>query len=334
MKAPLIFKGDTRFVYASGVVRGLENYLLTRADYQKVMDAAPEQLGTVLGEIGYGGGEHNPEHALDLATEQLLSIVDKLSGNSRIGRTLRLSYDFRNAAAYLKYLWFSGEGEFKSFLPWGTLEPDALRSKIEDILNEQSADIEPTLAGAVEQARHLKDAYKTPLAVDIAFDRAYYRYAARNLPEGEYFSRWMAVMSDWANLKSFVRVINFGLNRKLFWETFAEGGDIPAGKFREAADLDAESIPAVFVHTEYGSRLSDVIKTALGGEMSGLDLFFRAKLMELYRYTRYCIFGPELLWAYAMTKQEEINTLRVILRAKGAKLPFEMIREVISVVLE
>ena len=335
MKAPLIFKGDARFVYASGVVRGLENFLLTRADYQKVMDAEVHQLGTVLGEIGYGGGEHDPEHALDLATEQLLALMDKLGRGSEIPQILRRGFDFRNAAAYLKWRWFGTKDEkFDAYLGWGEFEPAALVEEIEKALAGEKHALPPYLARGVEQSRELVDKYSSPIAVDVALDGAYFDYLRAALPKGEYFARYLALLADWQNLRGFVRGVNLKLNQRLVREGFLPGGDIPQDRLDEAFELEREAIPGAFAHTEYGSGLNDVLKEALSGNLGALDVFFRAKLIDLYRYTRYCLFGPELLWAYAQTKLEEINTLRTILRAKAARLPMDLIKEVISVVLE
>ncbi len=337
MKPPLIFKGDVDFVYASGVVRGLENYILTRGDYQKIMDSEVGQLPTVLSEVGYGGGEHDPESAFDLATEHLLALAEKLAGTTQIPEILRTGYDFQNASAYLKWRWFIRDeerGEFEQFLPWGKYDSAQLVDEIERLFAGERSRLPESLQAGILRARELADSYHTPLAVDVALDGAYHRYVRESLPEGEYFDRWFAVFADWLNVKSFLRVVALGVNHKLFWEGFVEGGDIPRSKFKQAAEMDKESIPTVFSYTEYGSKLADVVRDSLTGKFAPLDVYFRTQLMNLYRYTRYCIYGIELVWAYIMTRREEIDTLRVIVRAKMANLPVELIREVISVVLE
>jgi len=332
MKSPLLFKGDTRYAYASGVVRGLENYILSRADYQKVFDADVNQIGTVLTEIGYGGGEQNPEHALDTATEQLFRNIQKLSKDKEFTDTLRLKFDFANTRTFMKSHLL--DVEMPGLLQWGTIPPDVLPRKIESFIDGEKSELPQCLKNAISAAKDMFLQFHSAVAIDSAIDREYLKYLGSVLPDNEFFRRWFAIYSDWMNIKSFVRIMRSKLSHKLFWENFIDGGDIPAEKFKNAIELDAESIPLAFSNTEYGIRLSEIIRLAFSGKLAPLDIFFRVKLVELNRYTRFCSYGPELLWAYANIRLEEIGSLRTILRAKGAKLSFDAIKEVISVVLE
>ncbi|RKZ29962.1 hypothetical protein DRQ33_08325 [bacterium] len=271
MKTPLIFEGDTRYTYSSGVIRGLENFLLTPGDYQKVFDVGDEQLGTVLAEIGYGGGEHNPEHALDIATQQLLELVEKLSRHKQFTDTIRLKYDFKNAQIYLKAHFF--DEKISSTLPNGTIEPDSLFAEIENLLNGEIAKLPKPMDEGIEKVNNIISSFNTPVAVDIVMDNVYYRYLHDALPQSEYFIRWFAIVADWINTKSFVRIVRSQLPINLFPEYALDGGDIPLDKFYQSSELDTESIPMLFANTEYGNKFVDIIKHGLDGKLSSLDFF-------------------------------------------------------------
>ncbi|MCD6595079.1 V-type ATPase subunit [bacterium] len=332
MKTPLLFKGDTKYAYASGVIRGFENYLLNRADYQKVFDADVNQIGTVLTEIGYGGSEQNPEHALDTATEQLFTDIQTLSKDKKFTDTLPLKFDFANTRTYLKSHFL--DAEIPELLRWGTIPPDILTRQIEFLLNGEKSELPQCLKDAISAAEQSFLQFHSSVAIDSTVDREYIKYFGSILPDSEFFRRWFAIYTDWVNIKSFVRIIRSKLPHKLFGEIYIDCGDIPAEKFTNSVELDIESIPSTFSNTEYGSRLPDVMRLAFSGKLAPLDIFFRLKLIESNRYTKFCSYGPELLWAYAQIKLEEIGSLRTILRAKSAKLSFDAIKEVISVVLE
>ncbi len=332
MKQPLLYKSNSEYTHASGVVRGLEKYLLTRADYQKVFDAEPNQIGAVLSELGYGGSEHNPEHALDTAIEQLFIAIDKLSKDRDFTNVWRIRYDLQNVQSYLK-AHFLGE-EIDTFAPWGSIQTDVLTRKIEAELNNEKSELPEPIANAVKSAKKLFNSYHSAVAVDVAVDIEFAKYIKSILPESEYFERWFAVYADWANVKSFVRTVRSNLPIGLLWDGFVPGGDIPKDRFLEALENDKENIHTTFTYTEYGMPLANVVKNAFSGQLVQMDIFFQKSLRSLHDSTKFCLFGPELVWAYMGMKHEEIKSLRIILRARGAKLPFEMIKEVTSVVMD
>jgi len=332
MKQPLLYKSSSEYTHASGVIRGLEKYLLTRADYQKVFDAEPNQIGAVLSELGYGGGEHNPEHALDTAIEQLFNAVDKLSKDRDFTNVWRIRYDFQNVQTYLK-AHFLGE-EIDTFAPWGSIQTDVLTRKIEAELNNEQSELPEPIVNAVKSAKKFFNSYHLAVAVDVAIDSEFAKHIESVLPEGEYFKRWFAIYADWSNVKSFVRTVRSSLPIGLLWDGFVPDGDIPKDRFLEALENDKESIHTTFTYTEYGKPLANVVKNAFSEKLLQMDIFFQKLIRNLHGSTKFCLFGPEPVWAYMGMKHEEIKSLRIILRARGAKLPFDSFKEVISVVMD
>lgn len=332
MKLPLIFKGDADYVYASGVVRGLEPYLLTKADYQKLLDAQPNQVPVVLSELGYGGGEHNPEDALDNAIQRLLTQVERMSHHKEFTNTIGLRYDFAKVAVILKAHFLS---EPIATLPhWGTIPTDTLSASIDAVLAGENTTLpEPIVTGIALSKRYFS-AYNSALAVDMALDKTYAEYLHSVIPDGEYFARWMAIYADWLNTKALARIIASEMPSRMLLDIIIPGGDIPTDRFAEIVRGEPEHIPSVLAVSEYGKALANVFRAAVSEKPAGIDVFFRMKLISLYRYTRYCPYGLELLWAYALLRLEEIGVLRTILRAKAAEIPIDLIREVISIVVE
>ncbi len=332
MKPPLIFKTDADYTYASGVIRGLENYILKRNDFQKLWDADASQTSSVLAELGYGGGEHDAEHALDVGIEILLKTIDKLVKNPELADVLRYKYDFSNISAYLK-AHFAGEVP-RTFVQWGKFAPEKLFKLIEAQLLGEKTELPPLFVDGINRAKRYYNTYRTSAAVDAALDATLLLHNRRVLPIGDFFERYFAVLADWANVLSFIRTVRANFSVPMFWESYVHGGDIEMRVFTQAFTADAENAHNAFAFTEYGKTLQEAIRNALAGEGELLDTIFRRARKKLFDATRYCSFGPELIVGYAGAKLDEIAILRVILRAKAAKMQYESIREVISYVVE
>lgn len=332
MKQPLIFKGDDDYVYASGVVRGLEPYILKKADYQKLMDTENRQIRVVLSEFGYGGGERNPEHALDSATERLFKQINKLAPEDEFIHALQLRYDFQNAAIILKARLF--EKEPPQLIQWGTIPHDEIIRQIDFLLSGEKSDLPEILANGILKAKNSFSLYNSAMIMDMALDSFFAAYLRGIFPVNEYFSRWMAIYADWLNTKAVVRTLRAEIPVKPILDMLIPGGDIGDEKFIAAAEAEMEHIRTIFSSTEYGRELSDAIAAAMKTNSAALDLFFRTRLIAIYRYTQYCSYGEELIWAYALVQLEEIGALRTILRAKAANIPMDAVKEVISIVME
>ncbi len=328
-----LFKTDERYTYSTGVLRGLEPYLLKRADYQKVLDAELDELASLLSSLGYGGGEINIEHALDLAIERLFSLTDSLSRDRTVTDTLRLRYDFLNAGAILKAKLFGGNLE-SEFISFGKIPKDALLKGIDAIWDREKPDLPEILMQSISAARKSASIFNTILEIDAAMDRSFLMYLKEIFQKSEFFERLWKVNADFLNIKILVRVIKTEFLRKMFWEFFIPGGTIPRESFKSALEADRGNVHIEFRNSEYGIKLSDSIKQAIGGKSNIIDNFFKSKLLELYRYTRYCPYGIEVLWAYANMVLEEIGILRTIVRSKRAGVSKDKIMEVISFAME
>ena len=291
-----------------------------------------DQIPSILSELDYSGGEKEPEHALDNSITRLLILIDRLSKHKEFTDTLKLRFDFQKAATILKATFFNQP--IPSLTEWGTIPNTELMQGIGSILENGKCNLHKAIADGIILAKEFWGIYDSALAIDIALDKTFAEYLHSVLPKTEYFNRWIAVYTDWLNMKSFVRICKTKIPHKMFWELFAQGGDIPRRLFTDALQSEDENAIAKFTFTEYGKKLIDVLKLSMEQKPATVDIFFRAQLISLYRFTKYCPYGLEILWAFAMTKLEEIGALRTIVRAKSAKIPMEAVKEVISVVME
>ncbi len=333
MKSPLLFTGKTDYAYASGVIRGLENYLLGRSEYQKLIDSDPDSIDNVLAEFGYSSSEKDPEIALNLATEKLFETIDKLSKGDKIADIWKVRADFSKISAIVKSILLDTEPP--ELVTWGFFNSEKLSREIYYHFDpEKKCSLPVHYIKTIERAQSNFKSHKTTLSVDIAVDSSFSDYVSTIVPASEYFKRFWSFYVDWWNVKAFVRIRKAKLSSSLFYDTFNVSGDIPLSIFTDAMESDNERLSTHFMHTEYGKSLQDVIKQAFEGMLIPLDNYFRGKLLAHYKYTRYCLYGLELLLAYESIKLEEIAILRTIVRAKKARLPVNKLKEVINFALE
>lgn len=325
MKSPILFKDDIRYAYASGVIRGLENYLLKRTDFNKLIDSPNSQIASVLSELGYGGGEVEPEHVLDNAIKFLFAEIDRITLHSELTRICQLRFDLLNFSSALKAQLY--DVKQSAFIPWGRHSYSEINSAVADAISNTKVQLEPFLATALEKALKLHKEFLNIIVIDLAMDKTFGDFVSKKLPKSEFFSRWYSIMADWMNTKNFVRIVLAEIPQKLFWAVIWETGDLPAETFIKSWE-NPESVHTIFVQTEYGKSLGDVMVKSMKGELYSIDNYFNSLMMELYRYTRFCPYGLEVVWAYLCVKLEEISILRKIVRGKLAGIDSHRIREV------
>lgn len=333
MRSIFLFKTDERYTYSTGVLRGLEPYLLKKADYQKVLDSELDELAGLLSDLGYGGSEMKIEHAFDVATEKLFALTDNLSRDKTITDTLHLRYDFLNSAAILKARLFDG-GTVAEFIPFGKIPKDKLMKGIDAICEGEKPDLPDILTESISSAKRFASAINMALAIDAAMDKSFLMYNRQVFPKSEFFERLWQINADFLNMKIFIRLAKMESLKKMFWQFFIPDGTIPKELFKSALETELCNIHNEFRNTEYGIKLSDAVKQAIGGKSNIIDNFFKSRLLALYKYTRYCPYGIEVLWAYANMVLEEIGALRTIVRSRKAGVPKDKIMEVISFAME
>lgn len=329
MKSPIFFKGDAKYAYSSGVVRGLESYLLTKADFNKLIDAPTAQMGAILSEFGYGGGEVEPEHVLDNAIKFLFDEINRITLRNEFTQIWQLRFDLLNFASALKSQLYD-IGKF-TFIPWGKHTYSEVSSAVSDVVSNTKTNLDPFLGSALENALRLHKEFLNTVVIDLAIDKAFGGFVLEKIPKGDFFSRWYSLMADWMNTKNFVRISLAGIPQKLFWAVLWKPGSLYEGVFASLWE-NSESASVVLVRTDYGKQLGENVAKSMKGELYLIDNYFNSLLKELYRYTRFCPYGLEVVWAYLCVKLEEISILRKIVRSKLAGISPQQIREVVFAV--
>lgn len=178
-----------------------------------------------------------------------------------------------------------------------------------------------------------------PEDVDQAVDLVYQEYllACAAVPGAEFLRGWVERWTDLTNLRTFLR---FALGRRGA-ETLARallpGGSLPAGQLAGAyAGTEEEgarlaALEALVGGTPYAGVVAEGLRRfEAEGLLSGFERAADLFLLQYLRGARRLAFGMAPVWAYLMTKEQEVRVLRLILVGKTAGLTREKLRERLS----
>lgn len=322
---------DTRYGYAVGRLRALENALLDRSRYDRLVhqkDAAG--LRAVLADTRYGplleetGGF---PAALARAAGEDFAFLGQYCRDAWVLDLFRLEADVHNLKTVVKDRLLERETDDAELLGYGAWNRDALAA-----LAAGQKKAEPAaFRGAVGKAvvRYLED--RDPSIVDVMLDREAHAVWVAAARENGFLKELVTVRADAENLRNLVRVRVLGEERALLEPVLFAGGTL---KPRELLDLVGEEdaqLQARFRLTRYARMVEEGLawlrdhRSLAKLERLGREL----ELAHLLR-ARYFTFGFEPLVAYYLMRGNEVANLRRLYAAKEARLPDEQCQEMVS----
>ncbi|RKZ30171.1 hypothetical protein DRQ36_06425 [bacterium] len=327
LDAPLVISGDTRYAYATGVVRGKWAKRLGKTEFLRLIDAETADIGKVLNELGFHNAAENPEKAIDTAWVEVIELVESLSHNPEVSGVLRLFTDFTNASLAVKAHLFEFDNE-KYHLPGGNASAEQL-ARVASGETHITA-VPKEVREAMRVAKALYSATGLHLIIDVATDSYFGTIFVDRLMESgreflrEFARRW----ADSKNLTSYLRIRIAGIPIEHFKRFFIEGGHIKRTEFRLFETLELDAIPARMVLSLYGKPLANAV-TQLVRENDFEPLAdYVASIQESFlRQNTYVSFGLEVLMAYAFLRWRELRAVGAILRMKKAGIDRERIIE-------
>ena len=104
-----LFKDDTRYAYAVGVIRVLETRLLNGADLRRMLETdSPQATLETLSDTEYEASLSKVESEWDFETalreemERIYKLIDKLTQDKELTDIFRIKWDFHNLKVLLK----------------------------------------------------------------------------------------------------------------------------------------------------------------------------------------------------------------------------------------
>ena len=342
MKYLEITTRDTRYVYPTGRIRGLEKYLLKNTDFARIKEAKDFKEGFQNLVRFYPYSEsmkvckfpEDFERGLDEEWKrtylELLSFVPE----PELIELFWLEQDLHNMKVLFK-LYAQKKlpqeiDKIRYLSPSGTLSVDVL---IKAITKEDFFYLPSFLKDVIKQTMVLIEKGVSAREIEIFLDRVYIERFHLGLISynDDFLVELGKRIIDSLNIKNFLRIKLWKREDegKLLEEIIIDGGSIAKKLMVKLAGEPVDSLVSAIKGSEYAL----FIQKALEEWQADRTLFTLDRALEriILNFTYqgfYITFGREPLVNYIFLKKSEIDTLRSILRAKRIGLSIEQMEKI------
>jgi V/A-type H+-transporting ATPase subunit C len=325
-KAANSFVEDGRYAYATAYIRALENKLLSAQIMSQLMEVEDEQnLFKILqgGEYGVDSASAFEEKWREELT-RIISLVKQLSLDLPLTKLLTMKYDFYNLKVLLKAKYSSKDAEPPLF-DGGSLDVKELRLAL---LEGKMRSLPEGFADAIREAETEFEKTGELSAIDVVLDGQFANIFYRVSSEygKRFFIEYLELFADLSNIKIFFRIHNQGKDRKFLERVLLDHGSLDKKVFSKPVEEFANELHTDFSHLVREGL--DYRKT--DASLIRLERLADEHLLQFLESTKHIVFGPEVLFAYLMVKENELKSIRTIVSGKVNGVPVDMIRERIA----
>ncbi len=321
------------YIYASTRIRMQEKDLLSASLLERLLlaDSLQEAI-QILQETRYADSfsriDH-PEHfeeALRIELIKQAGILEEIANDEELVRLLFLKYDVHNIKILIKEVLANKDYEELRY-PFGSLFLPEVREWISDSHKNPKLS---HLQRAIEKARESYQEKEDAQELDFILDKAYFEELMGLSKEmnSDFFINYTRYYADFTNVLAYQRLRMQDQSKNTFDQIFIEGGYISKEDFLDQYGKQDEEILS-FLKKE---DLSPLLITAYedfveSGKLTELELA-RDNFSYAFAFEgEQILYGPEVLYAYLLRVETEIQNLRIILSGKRADVDRETIRE-------
>lgn len=307
------------YIYAVARVRSKELSLLGRQDIDQLMACRGfDECLRVLSDKGWSGG--SAEALLAAEEEKTWAFIRELTDDLTPFSVLLYPIDYNNLKAAVKCVVTDTQPQ-NVFLSGGSIDPQVMVRCVQD--NDFSA-LPPEMAEAADEAYHVLLQTGDGQLCDLILDRACLLGILRCGKEsknellGQYAEMRVAV----SNIKTAVRACKTGKSKAFIDQALAPCGTLDVSSLSAAACKSVEDIYGYLSATPY-SGAAEKLKESY----SAFEKWCDDQVMDLIKEQKRNPFTVGPLFAYVLARQNEVNTVRIILSGKLNELDDGVIRE-------
>ena len=320
---------DSRYAYAVGYIRALENKLLPRHIFQQLAASEGEAafLRTLEATPYSGAGAGGLPAFLEEKGRELSALVKKLMVDDLLKEIAGLPYDYYNLSALL-----SAKGAVPGIQPFlyeerGSVETRALK---EAVFENRYRHVPEHIAAAIERAEKVSADFENPALIAVAAEREYFHALDEKCARagGGFFAEYSAGVSDVYNLATFFRVRLLGAGAATLKAALSEAGSIRPAVYSAWHKAGFESIPAEIARSPYGvlaEKGEECIRE--GKSLAAVEAMGDGIIFSLLARAGMVVMGPEPVLAYNIRKEHEMKLLRIISAGVRASSGAGMINE-------
>lgn len=308
------------FIGASISTRIYEDDLVKDFYRLNELDSLSEIMN-VLSDSSYGRyiqELRRPEEYEEILSKELVRVYDKIEDitpDKNLTDYLREKYNFHNLKVLVKEII---QDEDYKYSPMGNIDVDYLKRQIlktdeKDIFEEDEENIYLTyLKRAIDAYEDRKD----PAMIDISLDKSYYERELdiANATGMDSLINYTKEAIDLINVKTLLRVRNLDQ----LGDCLIDGGFIDKDRFLEMYKLDMTGLLIKMSNDKIYPYLAKALDNDKGEveNLLNLEKAIDDHFMDFAKASKAVTYGPEVLLAYLISKEQEIKNLRIIFISK------------------
>ena len=324
---------DKDFIEITGYLRVLEKRILSNVSIDRITDVSgiAETLRQISQNSAWDFTQlRRPEDSETILRDVLKNVYDEIRSiipDTVVVDAAAIKHEFHNVRVAVKLQ------QTQKDLRYLYSDIPALPApELEDFVSglDKSENIPQYIEDAVAEAAEAFAESGDVQDIDIVIDRHLFaRFLALCDEIGNPFITEYAQLSiDFHNVKTLLRVNNMKKGVRFLNHCLISGGLTDLGVFSAQYDKSPDAIAQAFSFRYFG----DVIKKGMDdysrtGNFSGLERRLDDYLMEHVKKTKLLAFGPEIPFAYLLSKENEARQIRIIIACKLNGIRPEVLRE-------
>jgi vacuolar-type H+-ATPase subunit C/Vma6 len=325
---------NTAYGFAVGRVRALENSLLGRGQYDRLLRVAgPVEFAAALQDVGYGrffdssAAGDAVEAALNAALADYVGFLMQYAIDPWLAHLFQIPVDTQNLKTAIKAARV-GVGE-PLFLPGGAWT----KAQVGGIAAGESAAVDGVVVDTVKPLL-AGDRPADATAIDAAVDRLEQRLTLAAVAPSGFLSGFARLRADLENSRTAARLKAAGEEFGEAEALLLDGGTITEAQLRSAIGGDWESFPrALGDDAGIGHVLEEgVARFTTTGSLLHWERVSREAELGYLRGSRYAIFGHEPLATFHYFRLNELRNLRGLNAAQRAGVDADVAQELVAYV--
>lgn len=325
---------NTDFAKSSAYMRVQEKRLLTTAAFDRIIEVTDKQevyrMLSQNSDYDFTQMTRSDEYEGMLKDElkRVYGECYKVAGAFRgIVDILAAKYDFHNMKTALKAKHFPQ----RTRCPYIHVTSLSCRL-IEEYAQDMSAktDLPSWALSAMSNADAAFVRTGNPQYIDIELDKSQLSHMlslALSLDNG-FITEYVRMLIDFYNTKAMLRVKEMGRDGAFLNEVLCPGGKNSPSFYSKNFGKPISGMGQVFMYKYFGDAVTAGIELfEKTGSFSGLERLLDNFAVEYTKKVKLKSFGPELLFAYILSKENEIRQIRILVTCKENSVPGDEIRE-------
>lgn len=312
---------ETDYAYAVARIRANENALLTRADIDQLISADSYDTAVrILTDRGWS--QSDGEQAFDICESEMsktMKLIAECVPDASLFDALVIGNDFANLKAAIKAQ-FSGIDAAEYMTEPSLCNPAVIIKAVKESDFAQLPDYLSECAAAAYHAyADSQSGQLVEVIIDKACNKAKTEWAVK--AESPLLNEICGMTCAVSDIKTARRCVTTGKSREFALEAVSFSGRVDCEKLVDAAFAGEKLAPVI---QEAGF---EALAEYADGDFTDLEMRCDNLITEMAGNNRHEIFGADPVVAYYYANAAEVKNVRIVLSAKAASVPKEIISE-------